>query len=273
VTAFERARHFWAMERKKPRALRRRYARAAVDRRLTRIVGPLCLRRVTRVPTRALASFVAEVGPGSTLRRHIDERHAEFARIAPGGSTGTVLLDEVPVLYALVRALRPERVVETGTANGVSTAYILAALARNGSGRLVSIDLPFVQTAHGPEPLVEQGALGRHDVTPLPLGKPPGWMVPDDLRDRWELRLGTAEEHLPRVLEEVGWIGVFVHDSLHTREHMLFEFRAAWRHIVPGGVLVADDIYQRNHDAFPAFAAEVRARMTTFGNLGLLRKP
>jgi hypothetical protein len=45
-------------------------------------------------------------------------------------------------LYGLVRALRPEFVVETGIATGVSTALISAAVIENGAGRLYSIDLP-----------------------------------------------------------------------------------------------------------------------------------
>jgi predicted O-methyltransferase YrrM len=92
------------------------------------------------------------------------------------------------------------------------------------------------------------------------------------LRGRWELRVGDARTLLPALLHEVGEIGLFLHDSLHTREHMLFEFETAWSHLVPGGVLAADDVFQRRHDALPVFARSVGRRFTTFGNLGLIRK-
>ncbi len=43
--------------------------------------------------------------------------------------------------YALVRALKPKNVVETGTDKGLGTLVIAAALMRNGTGRLTSIDI------------------------------------------------------------------------------------------------------------------------------------
>ena len=43
--------------------------------------------------------------------------------------------------YAAIRSLRPEVVVETGVANGVSTAYLLLALDQNGKGILHSIEI------------------------------------------------------------------------------------------------------------------------------------
>ena len=74
------------------------------------------------------------------------------------------------------------------------------------------------------------------------------------------------------LLDEVREVGLFFHDSLHTRAHMLFEFETAWPHLAPGGVLAADDIFQRKHDALPAFARSVGRRFTTFSNLGFVRK-
>jgi predicted O-methyltransferase YrrM len=53
---------------------------------------------------------------------------------------------------------------------------------------------------------------------------------------------------------------------------MLFEFETAWPHLASGGVLVADDVFQRRHDALPAFARQVGRSFSTFGNLGVIRK-
>src|SRR5579863_584889 len=44
--------------------------------------------------------------------------------------------------YAVVRALRPRAVTETGVCYGVTSAYLLAALRANNEGHLYSIDLP-----------------------------------------------------------------------------------------------------------------------------------
>lgn len=43
-------------------------------------------------------------------------------------------------LYRLVRALRPSKVVEFGSALGVSGAYLASALRANGSGHLVTVE-------------------------------------------------------------------------------------------------------------------------------------
>jgi predicted O-methyltransferase YrrM len=45
------------------------------------------------------------------------------------------------LLYALVRASRPGTVVEFGTSFGVSTIYLAAAVADNGSGHVVTTEL------------------------------------------------------------------------------------------------------------------------------------
>ncbi len=45
-------------------------------------------------------------------------------------------------IWCLTRHLRPKKVVETGVAHGVTSRCVLEALARNGDGRLWSIDLP-----------------------------------------------------------------------------------------------------------------------------------
>lgn len=49
--------------------------------------------------------------------------------------------DEGRVLYALIRALKPESVLEIGSAEGCSATHILTALAKNDYGHLTSIDI------------------------------------------------------------------------------------------------------------------------------------
>src|ERR1700739_4272921 len=45
------------------------------------------------------------------------------------------------LLYALVRAIRPQTVVEFGTSFGISTIYLAAAVADNGTGRVLTTEL------------------------------------------------------------------------------------------------------------------------------------
>ena len=266
-----KVRRFWRMTRKRPPALRSRYVRAVADRR-ARPIAALCLRAATGRPVGELRGYLAELKPEEGLLAHLDGANAALLRGSQRQATGTLLTVEGVFLYALVRALRPVVVVETGTANGVSTSFALEALERNGAGRLISIDLPFVEDGGQSVVAVVPGTeIGFWEGTPLPPGREPGWMVPERLRGRWELRIGPAQELLPAAVAELGAIDVFFHDSLHTRDHMLFEYRTAWPAIRPGGVLLSDDVFQ--NDALPTFARSVARSWGTYSGLGYIRKP
>lgn len=136
-------------------------------------------------------------------------------------------------IYLATRLLQPQVIVETGIFDGQSSVIYLEALRRNGKGQLISIDLPAYQ------PITD--ATTRMFETALPPGRQPGWMIPDRLRDRHRLELGDAKELLPRILSEFEFIDMFFHDSLHTEEHMEFEYNTAWPKIRPGGLLLSDD--------------------------------
>ena len=235
----------------------------------------LLLRRLRALGVRDGGRYLPELASDG-IEQHLDAAVAEYCELLPSNAPGPGGINPAAgaLLYALVRGLRPDVIVETGTASGVSTTYLLAALARNGTGRLVSVDLPFVQTG-GEELLrgvVPGSEIDPRDSSPLPPGKEPGWAIPAELRGRWDLRLGDSRELLPQLLQEVRKVDVFFHDSLHTRDHMLFELEAAWPYARPGGVLAADDIFQRRHDALPAFARSVGRSFTTFTSLGFVRK-
>jgi predicted O-methyltransferase YrrM len=122
--------------------------------------------------------------------------------------------------YVTCRALRPRVVVETGVGSGVTTAFILQALAANGEGHLWSIDLPPV---------------GAEEFA--------GSFVPQHLRSRWTLLRGRTRDLLPPLLRDLPVPDVFLHDSLHTTRNMTFEFNAAWQKMAAGGILLSDDIH------------------------------
>lgn len=180
-------------------------------------------------------------------------------------------------LYAVTRALRAQHVVETGVANGYTSAYLLAAVARNGGdARLHSIDLPFFDNyetgrVEGAVPGTELETMD--EFTPVAPGREAGWVVPDELRARWDLRLGDSKELLPQLLEELGRIDLFFHDSTHTREHILWELELAWPYVRPGGVVAADDLFLRGHEAVPEFARGEGVPFTSYGGVGFVRKP
>ncbi len=51
-----------------------------------------------------------------------------------------ITLEEGDFLYALVRMLKPARVLELGTGHGVSAKFIAGALAANGYGDLLTVE-------------------------------------------------------------------------------------------------------------------------------------
>jgi hypothetical protein len=123
--------------------------------------------------------------------------------------------------YALVRHLSPAEVVESGVGYGVTTALVLSALERNGGGHLTSIDLPPLAAASG-------------EYT--------GILVPEELRPRWTLHLGSSRKHLAGVLARVGRPGVFLSDSANVFALERFELDTVLPHLVPGGVALFNNI-------------------------------
>jgi predicted O-methyltransferase YrrM len=197
-----------------------------------------------------------------TLIDHLEVRAAEFwdtvqgetprgQRYNTGRVTGRDGYDEGLRLYRLLRDVRPQVAVETGVCNGVSTAFLLLALEDNGTGELHSIDLPEVAGEEYEEGTFWDGKGGAV----IPPGKEPGWMVPPELGERWELVLGRSQDELPPLLDRVGQIDFFMHDSEHSYECMSFEFRTAWPALREGGVLVADDV--NVNPAWAEFTGEV----------------
>jgi predicted O-methyltransferase YrrM len=213
-----------------------------------------------------------------TLIALLDERAAEFwntvqgetprgQRYNTGRITGRDGYDEGISLYRLLRELEPEVAVETGVCNGVSTAFVLLALEDNRKGILHSIDLPEVAGEDYEEGTFWDGKGGAV----IPPGKEPGWMVPPGLRERWRLRLGRSQDELPSLLQRVGEIDFFMHDSEHSYECMSFEFRTAWAGLRDGGVLVADDV--NVNDAWDEFTREVGREPEALGpKLAMIRK-
>jgi len=152
------------------------------------------------------AAMIAEARSDPALRARLDDASARrrwSMKQRPG-------LGRRLGWYAIVRALKPARVVETGTHDGIGSLVLLAALERNAAegsdGRLVSLDID------------------PHT----------GWMVGDN--PRFERVIGPTRETLPKVLAEPA--GLFLHDSDHLYETEHFELAAAAAAGVP--VLLSD---------------------------------
>jgi predicted O-methyltransferase YrrM len=186
-----------------------------------------------------LCGFLKDPG-AVAIREHIASKQALLDR--PASATmhdaGAGLPD---FCYVICRALKPRIVVETGVGSGVTTCFILQALADNNAGHLWSIDLPPIGA--------EQFA---------------GSFVPQYLRGRWTLLRGRSRDVLPRLLQELPSPDLFLHDSLHTTRNMTFEFRTAWQKLRAGGVLISDDIHMSK--AFARFIYSNQVGLSLVGS-------
>lgn len=70
---------------------------------------------------------------------------------------------------------------------------------------------------------------------------------------RWNLILGDAKIELPKLLKQLKSVDIFLHDSLHTYEHMMFEYNTVWKHLSVNGLLLSDDVNEKWSLAFVDF--------------------
>ena len=139
------------------------------------------------------------------------------------------------LLYAVCKILKPEVVVETGVAYGLGSTFILKALHENKKGKLFSIDGIF---------------------RPWQSKKMIGAAIPEPLRNKWSISYGSSSKLLKQVLDSHSSIDIFFHDSLHTYNNMIFEFKKAWPFIREGGLLLSDDV--GSNDSFHDFCSEMK---------------
>lgn len=128
--------------------------------------------------------------------------------------------------YVATRIQRPRTVVETGVHDGLGSALLLRALARNAEsgddGRLLSFDV-------------------RSDV---------GWLIPAHLRVRHEIYVGNALELIPSCDLSEG-VDLFVHDSDHRYEHETAELELILPLCARRAVILSDNVHAC--DAFVDF--------------------
>jgi predicted O-methyltransferase YrrM len=165
------------------------------------------------------------------------------------------------VLYYLIRKIRPEIIVETGVWYGNSSAIILLALDNNKYGRLFSIDLPAQHETGGYSYEFPCGS-GIYRSASLPQGRSPGFTVPDYLKNRWELILGDSRIELPKLFQKLQIVDMFLHDSLHSYENMMFEFTLAHKFLKQGGYILSDNINWNN--AFTDFNKGLSLQACTY---------
>lgn len=125
-------------------------------------------------------------------------------------------------IYSTVRAKKPNVVMETGVEDGFSTAIILNALNLNKKGKLISIEV-------------------SNDV---------GRLVKNMNVSRWQLRVGPPKVTLKNALSKEKEIDIFIHDSDHRTENIMFELGNAIKKMAKGGYIMCDDVQEENFMKF-----------------------
>jgi predicted O-methyltransferase YrrM len=172
-----------------------------------------------------VSHFAAEIERSdfmAEMTRHLNEPGAH-------GLMGEL---DCATLYGLTRWRKPMVVVETGGYRGMSSAFILKALADEGltDAKLFSLEMDQVRN---------------------------GTLIPSELRPRFVPMHGRVEDFVKRD-ELPPRIEMFLHDSSHRYRHMLWEFRQFWKRMGDGGLLVSHDVHY--NPAFAEFVAKTQAR-------------
>lgn len=116
--------------------------------------------------------------------------------------------------YALVRAVKPRHVVETGTDKGLGSCVLAAALLRNGTGRLTTLDI-------NPES---------------------GYLIGGPYADVVDVVVGDSVALLASLDE----VDLFLHDSDHRPEYERAEYQAVAPKLAPGALVLSDNAHETN---------------------------
>ncbi|MFC1954273.1 class I SAM-dependent methyltransferase [Chloroflexota bacterium] len=203
------------------------------------------IKNVSKADSAEIQGYLSEIEGNNEFHNSLKENQTNYDSKRFSGWGWGIGSTLGKVLYALCRKIRPDIVVETGVASGVSSSYILCSLEENKNSTLYSIDLAR-----------QEGQCG--------------WIIPKNLRDRWQLIMGRSSEELPSLLDRLKVIDTFLHDSEYTYQNMFFEYQAGWKHLRPGGLLLSHNI--DTNDAFSDFCRNVRLKCYEFKELGGLSK-
>ena len=114
--------------------------------------------------------------------------------------------------YAIIRAVQPDNVVETGTHLGLGSCVIAAALLRNGHGRLTTIDID-------PEA---------------------GYLIGEPWASVIDRRVGDSID----VLGAIRDVDMFLHDSLHTYDYESRELMAVEPNLRGNAIILSDNAHE-----------------------------
>nr|WP_311538577.1 class I SAM-dependent methyltransferase [uncultured Bradyrhizobium sp.] len=146
------------------------------------------------------------------------------------------------MLYALIRGLRPARVLEIGARWGGGARIISSALEDSGFGKAVGID---------PEP---------KNFRP----------TPKELFHRYELMTGYSPGAIPEAVRKLGGgIDLAFIDAMHTHDHVLADFEGVIPFMAEGSHVLLHDTF---HVGINRAIEEVLSANPTFVDCGFITR-
>lgn len=170
------------------------------------------------VPVGQVRTYLAEIEQDDALRQHIEQATAAADR--RGLADRRVRYARRIGWYAIVRAIRPGHIVETGVDKGLGTCVLASALLRNAAdgnpGRVTSLDIN-----------PEAGYLSRSEP----------WASVVDL---------VIGDSLASIKQLDRPVDLFLHDSDHHTKHERREFSTVEPKLAPGARLLTDNVTMTN---------------------------
>jgi predicted O-methyltransferase YrrM len=162
----------------------------------------------------ALRGWLGPRGLGALAWSFYGSTDTHTARVADPST-----LPLLALLHYVVRANGCVRVLETGTARGVSAACLASAVAHREGGRVITFD---------PSPHPDAGEL---------------WAaLPERMRACIEHRADDSLSGLKAALDAGERYEAALLDTLHTEEHVWAEFELASRLVCRGGLILIHDV-------------------------------
>ena len=129
----------------------------------------------------------------------------------------------VEIIYFLIINFKPNIILETGVAAGLSSRCILEAIKKNSKGILYSSDFPYFRLDN-PEKYI-------------------GIMVPEELKKNWRLEILGDEKNIKKFKLEIDYADIILYDSDKRYSGKINFFKAINNLIRPNSIIVVDDLH------------------------------
>ena len=159
-------------------------------------------------------AYIDEVLQDKKLHQHIEQASKQAAHLFTADAEAR--FGRRIGWYALVRAMKPKVVVETGVDKGLGACVITAALMKNR----------------------EEGYGGYYygtDINPLA-----GSLLSEPYRDFGQILYGDSIESLRRLHQR---IDLFINDSDHSAEYEQREYETVRAKLTPGAIVLGDNAH------------------------------